>query len=644
MYEDPKSKISQLEKVLDAREDRVSGKVKRHELHDRDIPANQDWDQSEFEVGEEVFVSSKEKKKTLGPMKILIGSIIFFVLAILVVAFKFIWGGNLVSGNNIDITVKAPISVSGGEIVPFEIEIKNNNNVTLAGADLGVTFPIGAKDATNTSLPAKRAQIFLGDILPGQSLKKNLSVALFGTENEKKEISILLEYKVSGSNSLFNKTKIVSILISSAPVSLVITRPSEVNTNQSVDFTMEVTSNSPTVIKNLLLKADYPFGFSFRTSDPKTFSKDNLWLIGDLEPGAKRVIKFSGVLNGQEGEERGFNFNIGSQSKSDSLSIDSIFSSSFSSITIRRPFVSADIFIDGIDSAEYVSPSGSKVDAIIKWQNNLPYEVNDVSIIVKINGNAVNKSSIQADGGYYRSIDNSIIFNKTTNKQFTSLEPGISGESKFTFSSFGSGTVTGSALTNPTITLAVSVSGKRVDYNSGNDDILFSDSKKIKLTSNPELFAKALYYVGPFKNTGPMPAKAEQETTYTITWTVTNPSNNLTGAHVSAVLPPYIKWLGAVSPTLEKVSYDASTGTVVWNIGNILAGAGTIVPAKEVSFQISFLASVDQIGTSPNLVGEATLVGKDNFTLTTVSDSFSFLTTRLSSDPYFKVDDEDVVQ
>jgi hypothetical protein len=640
MYEDPKSKISQLEKVLDAKEDLVTKKIKRHELHDRDNSINQDWDQAEFQVGEEVRKSPTKENSFSN--KVLLGSIIFFVLAILVVAFKFIGGGNMVSGNNILVSVKAPISVSGGDVMPFEVSITNNNNVTLSSADLGITFPLGAKDAVDTSIAAKRVQDYIGDISPGQTIKKNYKVALFGVENEKKDITIALEYKISGSNSLFNKIKTFSTLISSSPVSVVVSGPAEVNTNQTLDYNIEITSNSPSVIKNLLLKADYPFGFSFVSSNPKTFSKNNLWLLGDLAPGEKRVIQFSGILSGQEGEERGFNFSLGSQSKTDNSVIDVPFTSSFSSVVIRRPFVSADIILNGSTASEYVGTAGGKVEAAINWRNNLPYEVSDVSILVRLNGNTLDKSSVQVDDGYYKSIDNTILFNKTTNAELASLEAGKIGSSKFSFSSFSANSVTGSALINPTITMDIIVSGRRVDYQDGQDNILFADSRKVKITANPQLFAKALYYVGPFQNSGPIPPKAEQETTYTITWTVTNPLNNLTNAMVSATLPPYIKWLGMVSPDKEKMSYDASTGAVIWSVGNVPAGAGTVALAREVSFQISFLPSVNQIGMTPDLISDSILNAKDSFTLTPVSDSFGVLNTRLTNDPYFKIDNEAV--
>ena len=654
MYEDPKSKISQLQKVLDAREDRVTGKARRHELHDHEEKVSRDWAGADFQVGHEVVVPvsvsagenfvAPSKKSLSVATKILTGSIIFFLIAIIAVIYAFLGGGNIVSGNNIDIVVKAPVSVAGGEAMPFELDIKNNNNLTLAEADLSVVFPAGTTNSADTSVVAKPVQDFLGDILPGQTVKKNLSVALFGSENERKDITITLEYKVAGSNSLFNKIKTFSVLISSAPVSVVVSGPTQVNTNQTVDFSVDVVSNSPTVIKNLLLSVSYPFGFSYSGSSPKTFFSNNVWLIGDLAPGAKQTITFSGVLAGQEGEERGFNFSVGSRGPSDAVQIGTLFAKSFSSVTINRPFVSADISLNGVSTKQYVSSAGSQVETVIDWQNNLSYQVGNVSILVKLTGNAVDKSAVQVDGGFYRSADNTIVFDKTTDQTLASLEPGQTGESKFTFGSFGPETITGAALVNPTIQMDVSVSGNQVGFTGNQNNILFSDSRQVKITANPQLLAKALYFVGPFKNSGPVPPKSEQPTTYTVTWTITNPLNGISGATVSAILPPYIKWLGVVSSDQEKVDYDQNTGLVTWQVGKVSSGAGSLSSAREVSFQISFLPSVSQIGTTPNLIGDASLTGRDDFTLTPVSASVSALNTELDNDPYFPSVGSNVVQ
>lgn len=649
IYDDPKSKINQLEKVLDNRDDLISQKSRHHDLEPKENTAKAEWDDAVLDqavaaVPPTTLLTEGNHKHASVSWKILWGSLIFFVLALLVAGFRFWGGGNIVSGDNINVVVRAPISIAGGEVLPFEIEIKNENNITLSGVDLGINFPPNTKSAVDTGEDIKRLQIFVGDILPGQSVKKNISVILFGTENEKQNIDISLAYKVKGSNSQFTKNKTVPILISSSPISLIISGPKEINTNQKVDLSVDITSNSPSVIKDVLLVADYPFGFTFTSANPKNFSKNNLWLLGDLNPGETRTVKFSGWLTGQEGEERGFNFRAGTQSKTDNLSLASVLNSTFSAVTIRRPFVSADLFLNGSNNADYVTRAGDDIKAVIRWQNNLPYQVSDVSISVRLAGNALNKGSVVAESGYYRSADDLILFNKNTNAVLANLGPGESGESSFSFKTFSINSVTGSALGNPVINLDVFVMGQRVDFGDQPEDVLFSESRKIKVSANPNLTAKILYYIGPFTNTGSLPPKAERETTYTVVWTVTNSLNNLAGAKVTAILPPYMKWLNQISPSAEKVVYDPGTNQVVWNVGNVSAGAGMVTAAREVAFQVSLLPSVSQIGTAPKLIGGASLTANDTFTLTAVGHNVSDLDTVLRNDPYYVGEMDKVVK
>ncbi len=671
MFDDPKSKINQLEKILDAREDKVSKRIKRHDLseHESDIP--QDWNDEEFSAGEGYIkpIVGAEVTKTLTfsgttetlqggeggntkkhwTVKLLMAAGLFFLLAIVAIIYKIFFGGIIVSGDNIDITVRAPISVAGGESLPIEIEVSNNNNVQLLGADLGITFPAGTMQATDLSVPLKHEQIFLGDIAPGKSQRKNLTVVIFGGENEKKNLELSLEYKVTGSNSTFTKKKVIPVLLTSSPISLSLTSPKSVNTNQIANFELTINSNSSVTIKNLLLVVNYPFGFTFVGANPSPANKNNSWLIGDLAPGEKRVIKLAGILTGQEGEERGFTFTLGNQAKTDNTAIDTPFNSTFASVVINRPFVSADLYFDGSDNREVASAAGNKIDGVIRWKNNLPYQVNNVIITVKLGGNALNKGSVQTEQGFYRSLDNIITFDKNTFSSFASLEPGQSGELKFELKSFAANTSSGSILTNPLISVDLSVQAKAVNNSGQTDNISFTDSRKIKITSEPSLYAKSLYYVGPFTNSGPIPPKAETETTYTITWTLTNPLNNLSGAKVTTTLPLYVKWNDRVTTgnypgTLEHITFNNENRQVTWSLGNVLAGTGISSAAREVSFQVSITPSVSQLGSAPGLTDEIQLIAKDAFTSAEIVKSIDGVDTHLLSDPYFKAETDKVVK
>src|SRR3990167_4505700 len=88
--------------------------------------------------------------------KIFLGSLIFFILALGFTFSKFFLGNNVVSGNNIDILVSGPVSIAGGEELPLEIQVTNNNNIDLKVVDLRIEYPAGTKSVTNQSIDLPR--------------------------------------------------------------------------------------------------------------------------------------------------------------------------------------------------------------------------------------------------------------------------------------------------------------------------------------------------------------------------------------------------------------------------------------------------------------------------------------------------------
>ena len=72
------------------------------------------------------------------------------------------------------------------------------------------------------------------------------------------------------------------------------------------------------------------------------------------------------------------------------------------------------------------------------------------------------------------------------------------------------------------------------------------------------------------------------------------------------------------------------------------AGTGIIMPAKEVSFQVSFSPNLTQTGETPILVNKAIVEARDAFTDENISVEIPALTIRLSGDPQSKGGDDKV--
>lgn len=576
--------------------------------------------------------------------KILLGSTLFCVIALGIGAYIFFNGANLISANNIDISINGPVSIAGGSSVPFEIVVTNRNNVDLVSADLAVDFPAGTTDPNDSTKELKTYRELIGDMPAGSSADKTVHAIMFGEENLQKSISVTVTYKVKGSNSLFTKTKTYDVLINSSPIGLTVESFKEVSSGQEFDLTVNLKSNSQEILKSIVLKMQYPFGFSFISSSLKPLNDNATWKIGDIPPGALRKIVIHGKLTGEDNEARVFRLAAGAQSSSDAGVIGTQYVATEQDVTVQKPFISLSMTINGEPvNAEYVGRFGQDDSVEINWSNNLPVSVSNLVITAKLSGSAYDRSNVQPQQGYWKSATNEVVWNQQTNQELKMIGAGAQGSVSFrlTPKDFG-GSVR--AVVNPEINIAVNVSGNRTQETGVSSNLSSALSRTIRVASSVSLSGRVVRSIGPFANTGPIPPKADQASTFTIVWNVDNTSNAVGNAQVTTTLPPQVKWLNAFSPNNENITYDPNSGKVTWQVGNVGTYTLNSMRRREVSFQVSVTPSINQIGQPVTLVNQATLTATDSFTGVALESSQGALTSRFSTDPNYKDGDGNVVK
>jgi hypothetical protein len=174
------------------------------------------------------------------------------------------------------------------------------------------------------------------------------------------------------------------------------------------------------------------------------------------------------------------------------------------------------------------------------------------------------------------------------------------------------------------------VRGTRQGNTSVPENIASAASLNVQLSSAALVSSQTFHFSGPFTNIGPMPPRAEVATTYTIFWTVKNASNALANTIVSATLPPYVQFMSAVVG--EGVTYDAASRTVRWPIGELKAGVGYTLSARQAAFQVTLVPSTSQVGQAPQLTGVPTLTGQDRFAQVNVTAQGSAATTKITGE------------
>ena len=424
--------------------------------------------------------------------------------------------------------------------------------------------------------------------------------------------------------------------ISSTPINISVDAPPSVSPDQTMTLNIKTTLNSTTPLSGVLVQVSYPPGFQFTSSVPAPAFNNNTWNLGDLSPGAEKDISVTGKMVGVfDGEAKTFQISSGSQSSTDKSMIDVVYNSVAQTVTVQKPFIEAVLSINGASETSYATDSKTSINATIQWTNNLDTSVNDLQIVAHISGNAFDQKTVQGQQGFYNSADNTITWDKTSESQFAEVNPGDSGTVSFSLSPLSLFSAAGGILNSPTINIEVDISGKQSVQGYATTSLTNSTSAAINIISDVGFSNKALYYSGPFTNTGPIPPKAGSPTTYTIVWTLSDTANSISNAQVTSTLPSWITFVGPISPTTEDLTYDASTGQIVWNVDRILQGTGITSASRSVAFQVSLTPSISQVGTTPTIINSATLTGHDDFANVNVEVDKASLSTNLDSDSSF---------
>ena len=565
--------------------------------------------------------------------KFFIGALVFFALSFLYAGYQFCAGGNLVSAKNINISVLGPAFVAGGEEISLQVSVENRNTVPLEFAELLVEYQKGASSLDTSSTPDMvRNELDLGKVPAGGTGQQIVKATLYGEEGNEQNLDFTLEYRVQGSNAIFQKKMSYPVKISSAPVSLAVSGPSESNAGQDITVQVVTSANASKNVPGTLLQIDYPPGFTFKQSDPKATYGNNVWKLGDLNTGSSRTVRVTGTVSGQNGDERTFRVLIGNAAVDNEKTIGLVFNSSFHTVSLHRPFLDAAVSLNGDSNDSVPITGGREVKGEIYWKNNLPTRINNAEVSIKFSGNAFERSLVAVQNGFYNSAESLILWDRTNTYEFQTVEPGETGRLSFSFMPLPA-IREGNILKQPEIDLEVTVKGD-VNASEGGGRPSITTEKKAKVSTELLVSAKSAYSSGPFVNTGPLPPVAEQRTTYTVIWNVTNSSNTVSSAVVTATLPPYVAWQNQISPANENITYNETARTVTWRAGSLVAGTGYGTPPKEAAFQVRLTPTLSHVGSSVSLIGETRISGRDEFTGARIESGRNALTTVLSDSDF----------
>lgn len=587
------SSIDRLRDKLNSRTETPGG-VTRTPLHERiagDVP--DDWEH-EHDHGDDP--QPMRRTQTNRAKTFFMVALGFFAVSLAIAALVIFRGANIVEPPEIAVT--GPVAVDAGDVLTLELSVINRNTVPLRNADILVDYPPGTRDPAAIDTEQTRLRIPLGDIAAGSQITESASAALFGAEGDTQDIIITVEYRIDGSNAVFVKESQYSIQIGDAPLIVQTDAPDQLVSGDDITFEVSFISNTDTTTRGMLATIEYPFGFEFVSADPAPAIDDNTWNIGDLSAGDRYTIVVEGTLEGENSEERTFKVSGGIADPLDPDRIGATLLAAQHTVTITRPFVSADLTLASSKDSPVAVPNNTRVDGAIGWFNNLAGSVANVVVTAELQGNVLNEGTIQAPQGFYNSGNNTITWDASTLTSFRLVKAGGRGTLGF---SFVPTDVTTTDIQNGTIDVVVTVTG--VDSDSERP-VSFQTRGSIVVTTEAEVTAQYSHV------SGPNPPTAEEPSTLRIQLGALTASNDVRNARVTASLPSYVAWVGSDAG----VTYNALRREISWDIGTLPAGTGFTTPTRSAEMNVIVTPSLSQLGTRPDILRDITLSGNDAFT------------------------------
>ncbi len=542
----------------------------------------------------------------------------------LIVAGIFIYRGfTSFDKNQVSLEIIGAKNLVSGEKVVYQVKYKNDTRLELKNVKLSFHYPEDSlPEESETSIETRS----LDNLASGVSGEAEFPVRLIGQKNSLKLAKVELSYQPGKIETFFSNQAEFSTKITSVPLVLAFDLPEKVVNGQSFDFSIRVINQSEVALNDLRLRLDYPGGLNLEDIQPSAFEDDNIWQFEKIMPNQEKEISFKGVLTGSAKETKAFEAWI--ERKQDDKWV--IYNRSAEIVAIAVSPLYVDMWVN--QKKDLVAFTGDRLDYKIKYKNTTETGISNVVVDVNLEGDAYDLTTLRVKNGSFNGLTNLISWDPGSLNDLNFLDPGEEGELSFSvkikdylpIQDYNDKHFSVKALAmidslNPPAELKdIKIDGKAQIVN--------------KIASNLVLYAKGLYYDEQMPNTGPIPPKVGEKTTYTLRWQILNSSNDVKDVVVEANLPPHVEWLGNIYPASADIRYDPATGKVSWHLNEVKATTGILSPVKEGIFQIAITPGLPDLGSFVELLGQSNIVAHDPFVKMDYHASDELISTNLEDD------------
>jgi hypothetical protein len=540
---------------------------------------------------------------------------IIILLAIVIFAFFWHWQRNTFSKADIKLEIIGPKEASLLEEVEYLVRLKNDSQFALDNPQLIFIAPENSvKDGKIFETQVVEGEELGIAIYPGQEKVFSFKIQLLGKDSEAKIAKVNFSYQPRNLKARYQSETSFTTILKSNQITFDFDLSPRIPAGQDFTFKINYFSNLEIPLSDLRCQIEYPLGFTFISATPQSLD-NNEWVIPVLNKSQGGRIEIKGKISGEIGEAKIFKARLGMVKDGKFILLKEISKG----IEIIKPLIYLRQEING--NPEYVAIPGDWLHYEIYFKNIGDSDLNNLTLFVKLEGEAFDLSTIKSELGIFHPSDNTIVFEGKNVPKLQYLLPMEEGKVDFWVKvKEDLGNVKDPVLVN------------KVFLGEIKQEFLTKISTKL------EIVQKGYYFDEIFGNTGPLPPTVGQKTTYTILWQVKNYYSDVKDVKVRAKLPEGIELTGKIFPEEEKAkfAFDSNSREIVWSVGDVERGSGILKLGKTIAFQISLIPNESMKGKSPEIISEALIEGFDAWTGSKVENKTSALTTALPDDQNIK--------
>lgn len=544
-------------------------------------------------------------------------TIIVIILAVLTGLLGFYYyQKNIYSKEILKLEILGPESTDLLQEVEYVVKYKNNGNMRLEAPELIFEYPKNAIPINETQLRiTRKAEELGGAIYPGEEKSISFKARILGKENDSQTAKATFSFQPKNLKARYEVTTSFTTLIKKVPLTLDFDLPADTESGKDLNFRLNYFSNIDFPLSGLRISVEYPSGFEFVSSNPKSLEKTE-WNAGLLNKSEGGRIEIVGKLRGEIGEEKTFKAKMGVIKDGEFILIKEIGRA----ITISNPSLYILQQING--NPRYVASPGDLLHYEISFQNLGTEPLSNLFLINRLEGKAFDFSTIRAPEGNFEKGDSSVIFDWKRIPKLQFLSPGEQGQVEFWVELKNDWSISEAGDKNIQIKNKIYLSQAKEEFIN-------------KVNSKIVVLQQGYFNDEVFGNSGSIPPKVGEATTYTITWKLQNFYNDVSSAKVVAVLPQNVELTGKFFPeeALSKFAFDSNSREIVWQAGDLKMSQGVSgTPSPNISFQVSITPSASQVGQTPDIIGRAEITAQDQWTGETINAFDSAINTSLPDD------------